>query len=154
MVALAGDVDGHRTVLVGALGGWALAYVLLGGPALGGRESWRAPYFLVVHVAVFGVLAWKQPSLLFLMFLGYPLVRFLVESVRDGVLWTLALALAAPLGPSIAWTRGTSPSGGRGRRWSAWWCASPWGCGCTGCWRRRRRPRCRARGRSPRSGWR
>ena len=115
VVALAGDVDGDRAVLVVALGVWALAYLFLGGPAIGGRESWRATVFLVVHVAVFGVLAWEQPSLLFLMFLGYPLVWFLVESVRDGVLWTLALAIAATLGPSIAVTRGDEPLWGPGQ---------------------------------------
>jgi signal transduction histidine kinase len=114
-IALFGDVDGDRAVLVSALAAWALAYLALGGPAITGRQPWRARAFLVVHVAVVAVLASEQPSLLFLMFLGYPLVWFLVPSVRAGVLWTLVLAFAATLGPSIAWTRGEEPLWGPGQ---------------------------------------
>jgi hypothetical protein len=44
----------------------------------------------------------QQPSLLFLMFLAYPLVWFVVDSVRAGVVWTLALAVAAAARPPVA----------------------------------------------------
>ena len=114
-VALFGDIDASRPVLLAVLATWALAYAFLGGPAISGREPWRATAFLVVHVAVFAVLAWHQPSLLFLMFLGYPLVWFLVESAGSGVLWTLALATAGVAGPALAWTRGEEPLWGPGQ---------------------------------------
>jgi signal transduction histidine kinase len=42
-------------------------------------------------------------------------VWFLAESLRRGILWTLALALASTLGPGIAWTRGEEPLSGPGQ---------------------------------------
>ncbi|TQN37447.1 signal transduction histidine kinase [Blastococcus colisei] len=115
LVVLVGDVDGSRPVLMTALATWTVAYLLLGAPAVRGSDVRRARAYLVVHVAVFGVLAWEQPSLLFLMFLAYPQVWFLVESVREGVSWTVALALAGTIGPAISWTRGTEPLWGPGQ---------------------------------------
>jgi signal transduction histidine kinase len=111
----AGKVDGSPAVLLAALAVWTLAYVLLGAPSIGARHRWRPTAFLAVHVGVVGVLAWQQPSLLFLMFLGYPLVWFVVDSVRAGVVWTLVLAVAATLSPTIAWTHGDEPLWGPGQ---------------------------------------
>jgi signal transduction histidine kinase len=109
-----GHVDGSRGLLLGCLGVWAVAYALLAVPAFADQSGWRPRAFLVVHVAVVGVLAWQQPSLLFVMFLAYPLVWFVVDSIREGVLWTLALAAAGLLGPTIAWTQGDEPLWGPG----------------------------------------
>lgn len=113
-IALA-PIDGSRPVLLVALAALALAYLLLGAPALSSRDPRRAHGYLLVMVVVFAVLAWEEPSLLFLLFLGYSHVWFLVGSVRQGVLWTLALALASTLGPLIAWTQGNEPLSGPGQ---------------------------------------
>jgi hypothetical protein len=88
--------------------------------------------YLVVLVAVLAVVAAVEPSLLFLMFLAYPaglvlrrgraLRRRLVGGGRG----------SGVRGPLVAAARGTSPCGGRGRRWSACCSAWPWGCGCPG----------------------
>jgi signal transduction histidine kinase len=112
-VALA-PLEGSRTLLLSALGVLTLAYVFLGAPALSSRDARRAHAYLLVVVLVFCVLAWEEPALLFLLFLGYSHVWFLVGSVRQGVLWTLALALASTLGPLIAWTQGNEPLSGPG----------------------------------------
>ncbi|WP_344689558.1 sensor histidine kinase [Blastococcus jejuensis] len=108
-------IEGSRAVLLAALGVLALAYVVLGAPALGSRDARRAQAYLLVMVLAFGVLAWVEPSLLFLLFLGYTHVWFLVGSLRQGILWTLALALASTLGPLIAWTQGNEPLSGPGQ---------------------------------------
>jgi signal transduction histidine kinase len=110
-----GGVAGSPAVLLAALAVWGLAYVVLGAPSIGARHRWRPTAFLAVHVGVVGVLAWQQPALLFLMFLAYPLVWFVVDSVRAGVVWTLALAVGATLGPTIGWTHGDEPLWGPGQ---------------------------------------
>ena len=111
---LAGDVDGSRVVLLAALATWVAAYVCLGARAVSDPLRPRAPAYLVVVVLVVGVIAWEQPSLLFLMFLAFPQVWFLVGSVGAGAGWTVVLALAATLGPAIAWTAGDEPLWGPG----------------------------------------
>ncbi|TFV90773.1 sensor histidine kinase [Blastococcus sp. CT_GayMR20] len=114
VVVAVGDMDGRGTLLA-ALGVWALAYVGFG-PL--GLTDWRresATAYLAVLVAVVAVIAWQEPSLLFLMFLAYPQVWFFVEKVRVGALWTLALAVAAAAGPAIAWSRGDEPLWGPGQ---------------------------------------
>ncbi|MGY1841220.1 MULTISPECIES: sensor histidine kinase [unclassified Modestobacter] len=108
------DVD-SRPVLLTALGVLAVAYAALGAPALVGRDRRRAAGYLAVLVAVIGVLAWGFPELLFLMFLAFPQVWFLAESVRVGLLWTGALTVAATLGPLVHWTQGTEPLSGPGQ---------------------------------------
>nr|WP_246324485.1 sensor histidine kinase [Petropleomorpha daqingensis] len=109
-----GHVDGSRGLLLACLGIWAVAYALLAVPAFVDQSGWRPRAFLAVHVAVVGVLAWEQPSLLFVMFVAYPLVWFVVDTIRAGVLWTLALAVAGLLGPTIAWAQGDEPLWGPG----------------------------------------
>lgn len=108
------DLDG-RPVLLGALAVWVVAYLTLAAPSLVSRRSRRATAYLVVLVAVVGVLAAVEPSLLFVMFLAYPQVWFLVATDRSGVLWSLALAGAGVLGPLVAWTRGEEPLWGPGQ---------------------------------------
>jgi len=100
--------------LLAVLGVWAAAYALLAVPAFTDQSGWRPRTFLAAHVGVIAVLAWEQPSLLFVMFLAYPLVWFVVDSIRAGVLWTLALAAAGLLGPTIAWAQGDEPLWGPG----------------------------------------
>jgi signal transduction histidine kinase len=112
--AAVGPVDAPRGLLLAVLGVWALAFALFGVPALADQTGWRPRAFLTVHVAVIAVLAWAQPSLLFVMFLAFPLVWFVVDSIRAGVLWTLALAVAGLLGPTIAWAHGDEPLWGPG----------------------------------------
>jgi signal transduction histidine kinase len=103
-----------RGLLLACLGVWAVAYAVLAVPAFADQSGWRPVAFRAVHVAVVGVLAWEQPSLLFVMFLAYPLVWFVVGSIRAGVVWTLLLAAAALLGPTIAWAHGDEPLWGPG----------------------------------------
>ena len=109
------DADGGpRGLLVGALVVLVLSWVVLGGPALVGRDARRATAHLAVLVSVIGVVAWIEPSLLFLMFLAYPMVWFLVPSALAGVPWTVVLAVASTLGPFVAFTRGDEPLWGPG----------------------------------------
>ncbi|WP_237493301.1 sensor histidine kinase [Modestobacter sp. L9-4] len=109
------DADGGpRWLLVGALVVLVLSWVTLGGPALVSRDAGRATAHLAVLVAVIGVVAWIEPSLLFLMFLAYPMVWFLVPSALAGVPWTVVLAVASTLGPFLAFTRGEEPLWGPG----------------------------------------
>jgi signal transduction histidine kinase len=109
------DADGGpRWLLVTALVVLVLSWVTLGGPALVSRDARRATAHLVVLVAVIGVVAWIEPSLLFLMFLAYPMVWFLVPSALAGVPWTVVLAGASTLGPFVAFRRGDEPLWGPG----------------------------------------
>ena len=113
--AVVSGVEGSRALAVVALVTWALAYVTLGGPALRSRHVGRATAYLAVLVAAVGVVAWQEPSLLFVMFLAYPSVWFLAPSAPAGVLWTLALGTAASVGPLLAWSRGDEPLWGPGQ---------------------------------------
>ena len=109
------DADGGpRSLLVGALVVLVLSWATLGGPALVGRDARRAAAHLVVLVAVIAVVAWIEPSLLFLMFLAYPMVWFLVPSALAGVPWTVVLAVASTFGPFVAFARGDEPLWGPG----------------------------------------
>jgi signal transduction histidine kinase len=114
-VAAAGDVDGDRRVLLPTLAAWVLAYVLIGPLALTDWRRERSTPYLAVLVVVVGVLAWQQPSLLFLMFLAYPQVWFFAHSLRSGVRWTLLLAGAATVGPVAAVVQGDEPLWGPGQ---------------------------------------
>jgi signal transduction histidine kinase len=105
-------LEGSHAATFGALGVLAVAYLLLGAPAVGDDHPVRAVSYLAVLVAVFAVLGWHAPELLFLLFLAYPQVWFLVESAWPGVVWTVALAVASTVGPAVAWTRGDEPLSG------------------------------------------
>ena len=105
-------VEGSRAVTVGALAVLAVAYLLLGAPAIGNDHPVRAVGYLTVLVGVFAVLGWHAPELLFLLFLAYPQVWFLVEAIRPGLFWTVALALSSTIGPAVSWSRGTEPLSG------------------------------------------
>jgi signal transduction histidine kinase len=109
---LLAPIDASRALLLSALGALALAYAFLGGPAMTSRNQRRADAYLVVLVFVFAVLAGNEPSLLFLLFIGYTHVWFLTESLRRGIVWTVLLALASTIGPGIAWSRGEEPLSG------------------------------------------
>jgi signal transduction histidine kinase len=104
--------EAPKAVLLVPLGVLAVAYALFGAPALAPQDQRRAAVYLTVLVLVFGVLAWFEPSLLFLLFLGYAQVWFLSATVLRGVLWTLALATASTVGPFVSWTRGDEPLSG------------------------------------------
>jgi len=113
--AAGNEVSGSKVVLLTALGSWVLAYLVVGPLSLTDWRRERPTAYLVVLVVVVAVIAAQEPSLLFLMFLAYPQVWFFVDSLRAGVLWTLLLALAATVGPAIAWTRGDEPLWGPGQ---------------------------------------
>ena len=108
------DAERGRAVLGGALAVWVVAYLLLGARAVLRSGGWQAVGFLLVHVAVVAVLGWQQPSLLFVMWVAYPLVWFVTGTLLAGVLWTLLLAAAAATGPFVAWTHGDEPLWGPG----------------------------------------
>ncbi|TKJ21514.1 sensor histidine kinase [Blastococcus sp. CCUG 61487] len=114
-IVVLGDLDGSRPLLLTALAVWVLAYVAIGPLGLTDWRSDTASGYLAVLVVVVGVIAWQQPSLLFLMFLAYPQVWFFVRSVRTGALWTLALAMAAAAGPTVAYAQGDEPLWGPGQ---------------------------------------
>ncbi len=110
MVDAAVEESGAReAVLLAALAVLALAYATVGGPALVRRDHRRAAGYLLVLVVVIGVLAWILPELLFLLFMAFPQVWFMVEGLRSGALWTLALGAAAAFGPTVHWVQGTEP---------------------------------------------
>jgi signal transduction histidine kinase len=111
---LGGDVDGSRPVLLAALAAWVVGYAALGVPALAAWHPRGELAYLAVLVVVIGVLAWEQPSLLFVMFLAYPQVWFFTGSLRAGVLGTLVLAAAGTLGPFVHWSQGREPLWGPG----------------------------------------
>jgi signal transduction histidine kinase len=109
---LLAPIEASRAILLSALGALAVAYAFLGAPAMTSRNQRRADAYLVVLVLVFAVLAWEEPSLLFLLFIGYTHVWFLTESLRRGIVWTVLLALASTIGPGVAWSRGEEPLSG------------------------------------------
>jgi signal transduction histidine kinase len=115
VVVLVGEVDGSPVVLLAALAVLSASYLLVGAPGLQAHERRRTTVYLAVLVAVVAVLAWEQPALLFLMFLAFPQVWFMVETVRSGLLWTLVLGAAATAGPIVDWTHGTEPLWGPGQ---------------------------------------
>lgn len=114
LTVLLGDVEASRSLLLAVLAGWVLGYAVLGAPSIGRPLRRRDLAYLVVLVAVIGVLASTQPSLLFVMFLAYPQVWFFTGSLRAGIGWSLVLAVAATVGPLIAWSRGDEPLWGPG----------------------------------------
>ncbi|WP_369069298.1 sensor histidine kinase [Kineococcus terrestris] len=90
-------VPGERRALAAAaVAAVALAYVLRGARSATERGTGR-PY-LVVLVLGLGAAFAGQPELSFLLFLGFPQVWLLSETTREGVAWTLALAVSASAG--------------------------------------------------------
>src|SRR4051794_29489703 len=114
LTVLAGTVDAPRSLLLAVLAVWVLGYGVLGVPSLVRTRPRLELAYVVVLVAVVGVLAWTQPSLLFVMFLAFPQVWFFTGSVRAAVIGNLALAVAGTLGPLIAWSQGDEPLWGPG----------------------------------------
>ena len=109
VAAAVGGPAGSRAVVLVALGVLAVAYAVLGAPALADEAPGRAVGYLCVLVVVVGVLAWHDPGTLFVLFVGYTQVWFLVESPRPGVIWTVALTLASALAPLRALAAGEAP---------------------------------------------
>jgi signal transduction histidine kinase len=101
--AAAGDAvdDDRRTPALAVLAALAVAYAVLGVPAIGAGARRRAVAYLVVLVAAFGLLGWLAPGLLFLLFLAYPQVWFAVQGTLTGISWTLLLGLASAAGPVL-----------------------------------------------------
>lgn len=101
--AAAGDAvdDDRRTPALVVLAALAVAYAVLGVPAIGAGARRRAVAYLVVLVAAFGLLGWLAPGLLFLLFLAYPHVWFAVQGTLTGISWTLLLGLASAAGPVL-----------------------------------------------------
>lgn len=101
-----GDQPDRAPWAIGALGGLAVGYALAGASGLGDRRPGRAVLYLVVLVAVCPVLAWADPSLLFVLFLAYTQVWMLVEDWRPGLAWTLLLAATTTTGLVLGLTTG------------------------------------------------
>ncbi|MGY1732385.1 sensor histidine kinase [Geodermatophilus sp. SYSU D01045] len=110
--ATAGDAvdDDRRAAALAVLGGLAVAYAVLGVPAIGRGARRRAVAYLLVLVTAFALLGWVAPGLLFLLFLAYPQVWFAVQGTLTGVTWTLLLGLASAAGPVLS-----AATGGPGR---------------------------------------
>ncbi len=91
--------DGPRDhTAAAAVGVLAAGYLLIGSRAVEDQADGRAVTYLVLLVSALGVVAWSDPSLLFLLTLAYPQVWFLVESPRPGLIWTTLLAGASTTG--------------------------------------------------------
>jgi signal transduction histidine kinase len=101
--AVVGDAvdDDRRTPALAVLTALAVAYAVLGVPAIGAGARRRAVAYLVVLVAAFGLLGWLAPGLLFLLLLAYPHVWFAVQGTLTGITWTLLLGLASAAGPVL-----------------------------------------------------
>ncbi|MGX5653739.1 sensor histidine kinase [Geodermatophilus nigrescens] len=101
--AAVGDAvdDDRRGAALAVLGGLAVAYALLGVPAIGAGAPRRAVAYLLVLVVALGLLGWLAPGLLFLLFLAYPQVWFAVQGTLTGITWTLLLGLASAAGPVL-----------------------------------------------------
>lgn len=97
----------ERPVAVGVLALWGAAYLGFGVPAARGRDQRAARTYLVVAVLALPVLLWQVPVLFFLLFLAYPQVWFLLESRREAVGFTAAVAVSGALGYVLA--AGPSP---------------------------------------------
>jgi signal transduction histidine kinase len=93
--------DDRRTPALAVLAALAVAYAVLGVPAIGAGARRRAVAYLVVLVAAFGLLGWLAPGLLFLLLLAYPQVWFAVQGTLTGITWTLLLGLASAAGPVL-----------------------------------------------------
>ncbi|MGY1778943.1 sensor histidine kinase [Geodermatophilus sp. SYSU D01036] len=101
--AAAGDAvdDDRRAAALAVLGALAVAYAVLGVPAVSRGARRRAVAYLAVLVTAFALLGWVAPGLLFLLFLAYPQVWFAVQGTLTGVTWTLLLGLASAAGPVL-----------------------------------------------------
>lgn len=110
-----GHIHGSRVVLLAALAVLALGYATFGAAGLITRDGRRTTVYLTLLVGVVAVIAWEQPSLLFLMFMAAPQIWFMVETVHAGLLWTLALGMAGTAGPLWHWTQGIEPLSGPGQ---------------------------------------
>lgn len=91
---------------LGALGVLVVSYLLAGAPALADEAPGRAVVYLLVLVAVLGMVAYNDPNLLFLFFLAYPQVWFLVERIRPGITWSVLLAASSMTGLTLAGRHG------------------------------------------------
>ncbi|MGR7025455.1 sensor histidine kinase [Geodermatophilus sp. URMC 62] len=101
--AVVGDQvdDDRRLPALLVLAGLALAYAVLGVPAIRAGAPRRAVPYLLVLVTAFALLGWLAPGLLFLLFLAYPHVWFVVQGTLTGISWTLLLGLASAAGPVL-----------------------------------------------------
>ena len=102
--------------------------------ALVAATSGAPAAYLTVLVVVFGVLAWDEPALLFLLFIGYTHVWFMVESLRrrdrlDARCWRSRHRRTGRSPGRAARSRCRD----RGRRWSGWPSASRWASGSAAC---------------------
>lgn len=93
------DSDGWALV---ALGGLAVAYVLIGARAIAVGGRGRSTAYLVVLLITVGVVAATTPGALFVLFLAYVQVWFLVERTFDGVVWTALIAVTSAVGLTVA----------------------------------------------------
>jgi signal transduction histidine kinase len=101
LVGDAVDADRRLPALV-VLAALALAYVVLGVPAIREGSPRQAVPYLLVLVTAFALLGWLAPGLLFLLFLAYPHVWFAVQGTLTGITWTLLLGLASAAGPVLS----------------------------------------------------
>ncbi len=101
--------DDRRLPALVVLAALAVAYALLGVPAIGAGARRRAVLYLVVLVLAFGVLGWLASALLFLLFIAYSHVWFAVQGTLTGISWTLLLGLASAVGPLLSAASARSP---------------------------------------------
>jgi signal transduction histidine kinase len=97
-----------QIVTLGVLAALAVAYVLVGAPAVGGGHPLRALLYLTCLVLGFGVLGFLAPGLFFLLFVAYPQVWFVVQGTRAGIGWTVLLAGSTAIGPLVRASSGAT----------------------------------------------
>ncbi len=99
IVLVTGDEVGvQRLPALSAVALLALAYVVLGLPAVRGKPSWRASSYLVVLVAVTGALVvLGGTGMTLILFVAFPQIWFFSATFRAGALWSATLTVAVAL---------------------------------------------------------
>ncbi len=92
------DVGAQRWFALAAVALLALAYVVLGLPAVNHEPSWRASSYLVVLVAVTGALVvLGGTGMTLILFVAFPQIWFFSATFRAGALWSATLTLVVAL---------------------------------------------------------
>ncbi|GAB7192523.1 sensor histidine kinase [Kineococcus sp. NUM-3379] len=97
-LAVRGDTAAGPWLVLAAL---AAAYAVLGVPATGREDTWRARAYLAALAVGTGALLALRPELDFFLFIAFPQAWFFTRDRRDGALWTVLLATCASAGMVI-----------------------------------------------------
>ena len=101
---LTGGELGIALVLVGVLAG---AYAFIGRPAIRTRERLPRHVYRIVLVVVVSALVYLQPEASFLLFIAFPQIWVLSETIREGAFYTILIILGLVMAEMIRsqWSR-------------------------------------------------